>query len=195
MKKALMIIPFAAAATTAACVPMYGGALNGVTPAYPYRPAVYGPSMPIPTGSPVGRWDHVMMLPRGASIEVLTADGQRTAAAFVTATNSIVRVHTDAGETEIAADTVIRVDRWYGGPAGAASVARDAGKGAAVGAGAIGVLGLLVGAAPPARVVAAGAIAGAYNSAETGRAVRRTITVYLAPSIAGGRPTPISIAR
>lgn len=183
MRKALMIIPFAAAATTAACVPMYGGALNGMSPAYPYRPAVYGPSVPVPTGSPVGRWDNVMMLPRGASIEVLTADGQRTTAAFVNATNTIVRVHSDAGDTEIAADTVIRVDRWYGGPDRAGSVARDAAKGAAVGAGAMGVLGLLVGAAPPARVVAAGAIAGAYNSAETGRAVRRAVTVYLAPSL------------
>jgi hypothetical protein len=61
--------------------------------------------------------------------------------------------------------------------------ARDAAKGAAVGAGAMGVLGLLVGAAPPARVVAAGAIASAYNSAETGRALRRTVTVYLAPAL------------
>jgi hypothetical protein len=183
MKKARIIIPFAAAVVTTACVPMYGAGMHGMPSAYAYRPPAYGPSVSIAAGTPVGRWDNVMMLPQGTSIEVLTADGQRTTAAFVSATNASVRVQSTAGEADIPAETVIRIDRWYGGPAGARSVARDAAKGAAVGAGAMGVLGLLAGVAPPARVVAAGAITGAYSHAEAGRAMRTTVTVYLASSV------------
>src|SRR5436190_2924717 len=52
MKKALIIIPFAA--VTTACVPMYGAGTHGMSPAYPYRPVVSGPSVAIPMGSPVG---------------------------------------------------------------------------------------------------------------------------------------------
>jgi len=186
MKKALIIIPFAA--VTAACVPMYGAGMHPGPSGYAYRPPAYGPSVSIAAGTPVGRWDNVMMLPRGASIEVLTADGQRTTATFVTATNTLLRMQADAGEAEIAAETIIRVDRWYGGPAGGRSVARDAARGAAVGAGAMGVLGLLTGIVPPARVVAAGAIAGAYNYAETGRAMRTSVIVYLAPGSSPRQP-------
>ena len=181
MKKALIIIPFAALSATAGCVPMYGAAMHGSPAAFPLRPAVYGPSVGMGTAAPIGRWDNVMMLPRGMSIDVLTADGQRTTATFVTATNTLLRVESDAGEVEIPAEAVIRIDRWYGGPAGTKSVARDAAKGAAVGAGAMGVLGLLTGVAPPSRVVAAGAITGAYNYAESGRAMRTSVVVYLAP--------------
>jgi hypothetical protein len=182
MKKALIIIPFAAAAATAACMPMYGAAaMHPMPQVYPLRPGAYGASVSIGSGGPIGRWDNVMMLPRGTSVEVLTADGQRTTATFVAATKTLLRVQADAGEREIASETIIRIDRWYGGPVGAQSVTRDAAKGAAVGAGAIAVLGLLTGVAPPSRVVAAGAITGAYNYAEAGRAMRTSVIVYLAP--------------
>ena len=184
MKKALIIIPFAAVSATAGCVPMYGAAVHGSpAAAFPLRPAVYGPSVGMGTATPVGRWDNVMMLPHGTSIDVLTADGQRTTATFVTATNTVLRVESDAGDAEIPAETVVRIDRWYGGAAGPKSVARDAAKGAAVGAGAMGVLGLLIGVAPPPRVVAAGAIAGAYSYAESGRSMRTSVIVYLAPGV------------
>ena len=182
MKKALIIIPFTALGATAGCVPMYGAPMHASpAAALPFRPAVYGPSVGMGNTGPIGRWDNVMMLPRGTSIEVLTADGQRTTATFVNATNTLLQVQSQNGEAEIAAESVIRIDRWYGGPAGSKSVARDAAKGAAVGAGAMGVLGLLTGVAPPTRVVAAGAIAGAYSYAESGRAMRTSTIVYLAP--------------
>lgn len=185
MKIALVIIPLAAAAATTACVPMYGAqAIHGAPGANPYHPAVYGPSIPVGAAAPsVGRWDNVMMLAYGASLDVLTADGRRISAEFVAATIMLVRVQAASGEIEIPAQGIIRIDRWYGGPEGARSVARDAARGAAVGAGAIGVLGLLVGHMPPAHTFAAGAIAGGYDSAQAGRAVRRSITIYLAPSV------------
>jgi hypothetical protein len=181
MKKALIIIPFAALVATTGCVPMYGAAMHGSPAMFPIRPGVYGPSVGLGSTGPIGRWDNVMMLPRGTSIDVLTADGQRTSATFVTATNTLLRVESDSAESEIPAETVVRIDRWYGGPVGTKSVARDAAKGAAVGAGAMGVLGLLSGIVPPARVVAGGAIIGAYNYAESGRAMRTSTIVYLAP--------------
>jgi hypothetical protein len=184
MKKLLVIIPFAAAAMTTACAPMYGAAMPGMPAAYPSRvPVMYGPSVPVATATvPFGRWDNVMMLPYGAAIEVLSADGRRTSAGFVSATNTSVRVQSAAGEVEIPADSVIRIDRWSGGPEGARSVARDAARGAAVGAGAIGVMGLLLGRTPPARALAAGAIVGGYDNAQAGRALRRSIVIYLARS-------------
>jgi len=185
MKIARLIIPLAAAAATTACVPMYGAqAMRGAPVAYPYQPAVYGPSIPVGAAAPsVGRWDNVMMLPDGASLDVLTVDGRRISAEFVAATSTLVRVRSASGEIEIPAQGIIRIDQWLGGPEGARSVARDAARGAAVGAGAIGVLGLLVGHMPPAHAFAAGAIAGGYDSAQGGRALRRSITVYLAASL------------
>jgi hypothetical protein len=186
MKIALLIIPLAAAAATTACVPMYGAqAMHGAPVAYPpYQPAVYGPSIPVGAMTPsVGRWDNVMMLPYGASLDVLTADGRRMSAEFVAATSTLVRVQSASGEIEIPAQGVIRIDRWLGGAEGARSVARDAARGAAVGAGAIGVLGLLVGHMPPAHTFVGGAIAGGYDNAQAGRALRHSITVYLAPSV------------
>lgn len=181
MKKAVIIIPLAAAAVTAACAPIYRPGMYG---AAPYHPAAYGASIPMTAAAPMGRWDNVMLLSGGTALEILTADGQRISATFAGATNTMLRVHSEAGDAEIAAEKVVRVDRWYGGPEGARSVTRDAAKGAAVGAGTIGVLGLLTGVAPPSRTVAAGAIMGAYNFAETGRTLRRTVTVYLSPSVA-----------
>ena len=185
MKKALVIIPFAAAALTTACVPMSGvPSMHAIPPAYPYRgPAAYGPSVAAaPAALPVGRWDNVMMLPEGAAIEVLTADGRRTSGKFASATNREVRVQSASGELDIPAESVVRIDRWLGGPEGIQSVARDAARGAAGGAGAIGVMGLLVGRMPPARIFAAGAVVGGYDNAEAGRAVRRAIIIYLARS-------------
>ena len=183
MKNVLMIIPFAVAAVTTACVPMYSGsAMRGMPPAALSRSPTYGPSIPVAAPAAVGRWDNVMMLPYGAAIEVLSAEGQRTSARFVAATTAFVRVQSVAGEAEIPAEAVLRIDRWLGGPEGTPSVVRDAARGAAVGAGAVGVLGLLVGRMPPARTLAAGAIVGGYNNAQTGRALRQSVTIYLAPA-------------
>ena len=126
MKKALIIIPFATLSATAGCMPMYGAPMHASPSAFPLRPAVYGPSVAMGTTVPIGRWDNVMMLPRGTSIDVLTADGQRTTATFLIATNTVLRVQSDNGEAEIPAESVIRIDRWYGGPVGSKSVARDA---------------------------------------------------------------------
>lgn len=183
MKKLLFIIPFAIGAT--ACVPMYGA--NGPHagyPPYPYR-GPYGPAFGVASAAlPIGRWDNVIMQPEGAWLDVLTADGRRTAGALVTATNDFVRLRLESGEVDIASDGVLRVDRFIGGPQGPESVKRDAATGAAFGAGVVGVLGLVAGRVPPARLFAAGAIAGAYQNAEAGRYLRSSTIIYLAPAAA-----------
>src|SRR5512132_4438809 len=125
MKQVLIIIPLAAAAATSACVPATYGPGLAAMPPYAYRPPVYGAGVPV-ASLPVARWENVMMLPGRASIDVLTADGRRTSAAFVSATNTILRVRAGSSEIDIAAGSVVRIDRWFGGAAGSESVARDA---------------------------------------------------------------------
>jgi hypothetical protein len=178
MKKIMSICPLMVA--MAACVPVYGpSAMSG---GFPRGPASYGPSFrPAPEGVPIGRWDNVMLLPVGAAVQVLTKQGTVTTATFVTATNTSLQLRGDSGALDIAAETIERVDRLWGGPAGTRSVARDAARGAALGAGAVGVLGLLAGHAPPARLFGAGAIGVAYENAEMGRGLRTSTIIYLAP--------------
>jgi hypothetical protein len=179
MKTLLIILPFAMG--TAACAPLYGA--NPPQAGYPlhqYRgpyPSVAGIAS---AALPVGRWDNVMMQPQGAWLDVLTADGQRNAGSFVTASNDFVRLKVEAREVDIAADSIVRVDRLLGGPDGKQAIGHDAMNGAAVGAGAVAVLGLVGGHLPPSRLFAAGAITGAYENAQAGRYVRSSTIVYLA---------------
>ena len=176
MKKLLSIIPLAIGA--ASCVPMYGayGPPSGYTPA-PYR----APYQPTPTANPgpLGRWTNVMMLSRGAEIAVVTDQGRLTTGNFLAATDAFVRVVTRAGEVEIPAGSVVRVDLMRGGRS---TIARDALTGGALGAGFVGLLGLAGGQMPPARLFAASAILGGYETAEFGRQVnaRSSVTIYVA---------------
>jgi len=178
MKKLLSIIPLAMGA--ASCVPMYGAYAppSGYAPA-PYR-APYQPT-PIanPGPGPIGRWTNVMMLTRGAEIAVVTDEGRLTTGNFLAATDAFVRVVARAGEIEIPAASVVRVDLMRGGRS---TIARDALSGGALGAGFVGLLGLAGGRMPPARVFAAGAILAGYETAEFGRQVnaRSSVTIYVA---------------
>ena len=176
MKKLLSIIPLALGA--ASCVPMYGADAppSGYAPA-PYR-APYQPT-PIANPGPMGRWTNVMMLTRGAEIAVVTDDGRLTLGNFLAATNGFVRMVARAGEIEIPAASVVRVDVMHGGRS---TFARDALAGGALGAGFVGLLGLAGGQMPPARLFAAGAILAGYESAEWGRQVnaRSSVTIYVA---------------
>jgi hypothetical protein len=176
MKKLLSIIPLAISA--ASCVPIYGAYAPpaGYAPAAPRAP--YQP-MPIVNPGPMDRWTNVMLLTRGAEIAVVTDEGQLTTGNFLAATSTFVRMVARAGEIEIPAASVVRVDLMRGGRS---TVARDAAAGGAFGAGVVGLLGLAGGQMPPARLFAAGAILGAYESAAWGRQVnsRSSVTIYVA---------------
>jgi hypothetical protein len=65
-------------------------------------------------------------------------------------------------EVELASTRIMRVDRL----ASEDSAVKDGARGAAFGAGVVGVIGLIVGKVPPARLFAAGGIIGAYNNVE-----------------------------
>ena len=134
--------------------------------------------------SPVGRWDNVMMLEPGTPLKVLTMDGTVVTGNFVAATARTLRL--GAGNLgPLAMTDVMRVDRV--GTA-SASVAKQGARGAAIGIGAAGVFGLMLGIAPPPRVFAGAAVIGAYNGAADAAGAPRLGTIYVAssPATSGG---------
>ena len=176
MTKLLAVLPLAM--MTTACVP--AAYPRQRTPPGYARGALYGPSARYqPAALPIGRWDNVMLLGRGTSVQVLLMDGGIATGRMVAADVSTLRLQVASGEIELASEKVMRVDRLEA----PGSVVRDGAKGAAFGAGFVGVLGLMAGRVPPPRVFAAGAIAGAYHNAELG-AVGGAATIYLAPAVA-----------
>jgi hypothetical protein len=170
--KRLSIVLAAAVATSSCVVPAYGVAgrrSHLVRPDYANVP------------TPVDRWDNVMMLAPGTPLKVLMADGALADGAIVSATTSTLRLRTISGEVELAAADVVRIDR---APQGANSLTQAGVRGAAYGAGIVGLIGLALGHAPPPRVFLAGAIAGAANGVEwQQRMAPGPSTIYLAPQI------------
>ena len=169
-----LVVVVAAAALSAACAPMYGApgaaSMRGWSHVSPPGPS-FNP------GSVTGRWDNVMMLPRGARIHVLQMDGTQAEGDLVSANVNALKMSVAAGDIDIAAENVARIDR-----VAASGKKRQALSGAAHGAGFVGLLGLLAGQAPPVRLFAAGALAGAeagYHSAGPGGPQ----TVYLASQL------------
>jgi hypothetical protein len=152
--------------------------------AYPGRP-MYGQPMG-PTASypmpalPIGRWDNVMMLAPGTPVQVLLMDGGVASGLVTGADSTSLSLEVVSGEVELASTRIMRVDRVTSSE----SPIRDGAKGAAFGAGVVGVIGLIAGKVPPARLFAAGGIIGAYNNVELGLSARRTATIYLAPAVA-----------
>ena len=172
----MMPVLIAAAVLTTGCVPsMYtAGALARSR----HRSAPRAePSLP----SPVGRWDNIMMLEAGTPLRVLTIDGHVATGHFVSANIGTVTIATGAREVTVDAGHVMRIDREAGSGKGA--LRREAIKGAALGAGAAGVAGLLFGVTPPTRVFAAAGVIGAYQEGTGATVTPGPATVYLAPSV------------
>jgi hypothetical protein len=184
MKKLLAVLSLATI-TTACAYPLQPAPPGS---GYPGRAAMYGPPMAPPpyqpTVLPIGRWDNVMMLAAGTAVQVLRTDGGIATGHVVGADSTSLRLRVASGEVELASGDVMRIDRV----GGVSSAVSDGAKGAALGAGAVGVLGLIAGHVPPARLFAAGAIAGGYQNVELGIASRRAATIYLAPAVAPARP-------
>lgn len=154
-----VITVIAVAALSAACAPIHGSGPLPRARGWSAAP-VAGPSFNL--AAVTGRWDNVMMLPVGARVMVLQMDGTRAEGDVVAAAAGSVTLAVASGRVEIPADAVARVDRL-----GASDRLRRGLSGAAHGAGAVGVLGLLVGRMPPARMFAAGTIVGADAAAHT----------------------------
>lgn len=185
MKKlVLVLLPLTLSAGCA--MGAYPLAAGGYRHRAAYAPRADTPSVAAPL--PVGRWDNVMMLEPGTPVKALTADGVVTTGEVVGATIQILRISNDSGEVSLAMTDVTRVDRLAG--QGSGGRVREGVKGAAVGAGTVGVLGLIVGHVPPPRMFIAGGIAGAYAGTEVAAVVPGPGTIYLAPSVASGAVRP-----
>jgi hypothetical protein len=184
MKKILAVLFLSALSTACATA---GYPMQQIPPGYPGGPT-YGPPMPGATYQlpvlPIGRWDNVMMLAAGTPVQVLMMDGGVASGEVARADSTSLSLRVASGEVELASERVMRIDRL----AGPGSVVRDGAKGAAFGAGVVGVIGLIAGQTPPARLFAAGGIIGAYNNAALGAMARRNATIYLAPAVAPAAP-------
>ena len=132
---------------------------------------------------PVGRWDNVMMLAAGTPVQVLTMDGAVASGPLLAADSVTLRIRVASGEAALAAADVMRVDR-----VDSSDTLRDAVRGAAYGAGAVGVLGLIVGHVPPPRLFAAGGIIGGHEQIQLARLGRGSRIIYLAPAVAPAAP-------
>ena len=148
---------------------------------YPGRRPMHPQPMPFQSGVlPVGRWDNVMMLGLGSTVQVLMADGAVATGAVIGASSASLRLRVASGDMDFAAANVMRVDRLKSPGSGAV---RDGVEGAAWGAGVVGVAGLILGRMPPPRLFAAGAVIGANQSIQYGRLGADAVTVYVSPTV------------
>jgi hypothetical protein len=132
---------------------------------------------------PVGRWDNVMMLAAGTPVQVLTMDGAVAAGPLVAADSVTLRIRVASGEAALAAADVMRVDQ-----VGSSDTLREGVRGAAYGAGAVGVLGLIVGHLPPPRLFLAGGIIGGNEQIQLARLGKGSRIIYLSPAVAPASP-------
>lgn len=184
MKKLLPIVFVTAAALTSACAPAGyllqppGGRYGHLAP----PPSAYARFEAAPL--PVGRWDNVMLLPVATPVLALMMDGRQVGGESVSANAGTLKVRTTSGDVDLPAAEVMRVDRLP--PSASRDYVEQGARGAAAGAGVVGVLGLIAGHMPPPRLFAAGAIIGASASVQGAAIVRGAVTIYLAPTRAGG---------
>jgi hypothetical protein len=174
MKKLLMLIPVLAVA--AGCVYPTRSLSGTYGRQRPMHPRSVGPQIDLATFA-VGRWDNVMMSAVGTPLMVLMTNGTTASGTVVSATSDALRLRVASGEVDLAAAEVMRVDRLPGGPRG---MVKDGARGAAFGAGVLGVLGLVIGHVPPARLFAAGAIVGAHQNIQLAGLAPGPSTIYLA---------------
>ena len=182
------------AALSAGCVPA-GYTMRTMPGGYGGHGSMYGPTAGFGAApSPIARWDNVMMLAVGTQVDVLMMDGGRAAGPVVAASRSSLRLRSAVGEVDLEAADVMRVDRVDG--SGPRSAVREGAKGAAVGAGAVAVLGLLVGHVPPPRTFLAGGIIGAYEQTQLARNIGGSATIYVAAAVVpGARSAPQAAPR
>lgn len=181
MRKLLALAALAVATTGCVPAPYHGPTTPFGYPAGSMR----GPGVRLqPAAQPFGRWDNVMMLGVGTTVQVLTMDGGLASGEVIAADVRRLRLKVAAGEVDLAFGDVMRVDRVEA----AGSTTRKAARGAAIGAGAVGVIGLIVGRVPPPRMFAAGGIVGAYNELQSTAMIGGPATIYLASAVAQRRP-------
>jgi hypothetical protein len=154
-------------------------------PSRPYYPRGFAaPPHGISASAPVGRWDEVMLLPAGSTIVVVANDGVHSGR-FGSADAAQLTLSRTGGPMVVPRAQVMRVDVVDLHGSEGAAVAREAGKGALVGAGAAAVVGAMFGGQlwpPPPELLRAGIVGGAASGGYAGYLARQRRIVYLAPS-------------
>ena len=174
-----------AAAAGSGCSAVFGPYAGGYG-AYPVRHRV--PVVPHvdPEAAARGRWDNVMRLPRGATIDVLTADGAGYTGQFAGVNAYSVFVRVNGIEELVRRADVLRVDLVDLPGNEVAAVAKRSAAGALLGLGAMALTGAVIGGSawpPPGAMLRAGAAVGGVAGAEVELSRRRGRLVYLAESL------------
>jgi hypothetical protein len=188
----LFLICAAAFLTSGCSALLYSGAAG------PYRPVprhYYGHPRLQPE-VPTGRWDNVMRLPRASTIDVLTKDGAATIGLIAGSDVQSVRLQIDGADVTIARADIVRVDLVDLAGSDVDAVARSAGRGALLGAGAVALVTGVLGEPywpPPSRALRAGiAIGGvAAGQAELTRRAGRILYLAPDPGVASPVVTPL----
>ena len=130
--------------------------------------------------SPIGRWDVVMTLEPGHAVQVLMPDATVVKGTVVGVTFSSLRVRAGAGDLDLPATDVMRVDSVIApGP----GPLRNGAVGAAWGVGLVALVGLVVGRVPPAGAFVGTAALAANQSIQYGRRPRDPVTIYVSPAM------------
>jgi hypothetical protein len=182
MKRVILLIPLVT--VVGGCVYPPPSTSRGLAGQYGAHPGPYGPQ--VNWSLPVGRWDNVMMTAVGTPLFVLMMNGDTASGEVVLATRDNLRLHVAAGEVDLPASNVMRIDRVTTNR----NVVKDGARGAAYGAAFVGVLGLIVGHVPPPRLFAAGGIIGANQNVQDSLASRGATIIYLARGIVPPGPGP-----
>ena len=174
------VVLFAAAGASgcSAVLGPYAGAY-GRYPARHHAPVPYAD----PEAAARGRWDHVMRLKRGATIDVLTADGVGFVSQIAGADAYSLFVLVNGIEEQIRRADVVRVDLVDLPGNEVAAVAKRSAAGALLGLGAMALVGGVIGGPawpPPGVMLRTGAAVGGVAGAEAELARRRGRLVYLA---------------
>jgi hypothetical protein len=182
-------IVLAAAILTTGCSPAFYGLARGH---YPYGPPYGRPHQPVVEQVPTGRWDNVMRLPHGSTIDVLGANGAATIGAILGADIDSVRVAVDGAEVRIARADIVRVDLIDLAGSEFRAVTRKAARGALLGVGAAALIGGVIGGEawpPPGPALRAGAAIGGVSAGQATLFQRAGRLIYLAPQQFGQPPT------
>lgn len=166
------------------CAPYY--APNAGRAGYPVRSMSATPAAD--PYSSRGRWDNVMRLPAGASIEVLTWYSGARAGRIASADGASIRILIDGAEEEIFRRDVVRVDLVDLPGSEAGAVARRAAGGALIGMGGATIVSAVIGGAawpPPAVSLRAGAALGALAASQAELINRRGRMIYLSEDLHG----------
>ena len=164
-------------------------AMPGCSPAmYPMprgafgAPGYYRPLRETVEPVPRGRWDNVMRLPKGSTIDVLTVDGAANVGPIAGADIRTVRLFVGGTEVTIARLDVVRVDLVDVAGSDTAAVARKAARGALLGAGVVALVTGVIGREawpPPGAALRGGAAIGAVSAAHDELARRGGRLIYL----------------